>query len=211
MAMNFSAKPKAEKKDFGRADDGAYPARIAQLIDFGKQIATDWKTGEPKLYDDGNPIIQHKIWITFELPTETIEVDGIDKPRWYGKEYTVSMHEKAALPGLLKAADPKDEFTAKGRNPKGLLGLPVMVTIGSTSSGKAKVAAVTAVPKGMIVDPLFNKETFFDLDEPDLELFDSLPAWMQEKIKTGVDFDQTKFYKLIMAKDTAAGVDTADY
>ena len=211
MALNFSEKPKAARKDFGRADDGAYPARICQLIDFGKQYATDYQTGEVKKYDDGNPIIQHKVWITFELPTETIEVDGEARPRWYGKEYTLSTHEKAALTALMKAADPKGEHTTKGRNPHGLLGLPVMVTIGSTKSGKAKVAAVTAVPKGLQVDPLANPETFFDLDSDDMEVFDSLPDWMKNRIKEGVDFDDTKLYQAINAKDGSSGATSADY
>jgi hypothetical protein len=211
MALNFADKPKAAKKDFGRAEDGAYSARICQLIDFGKQYATDFQTGEIKKYDDGNEVIQHKVWITFEFPTETIEVDGVDKPRWYGKEYTVSMHEKAALTALLKAADPKGEHTAKGRNVKGLLGLPVMVTIGSTKSGKAKVSAVTSIPKGMQVDPLVNPETFFDLDSDDIETFKGLPNWMQDRIKTGVDFDDTHFYQAINAKDLAENVDSGSY
>lgn len=211
MALNFSEKPKAARKDFGRVDDGAYPARIVQLIDFGKQYATDFQTGEVKKYDDGNPIIQHKVWITFELPNETIEVDGAEKPRWYGKEYTVSLHEKAALTGLLKAADPKGEHTAKGRNVRGLLGLPVMITIGSTKSGKPKVTGVTAVPKGLQVDALANEEVFFDLDSDDVEVFDGLPSWMQERIKSGVDFDDTKFYQAVNAKDLASGASAGDY
>lgn len=211
MALNFADKPKAAKKDFGRAEDGAYPARIVQLIDFGKQYATDFKTGEIKKYDDGNEVIQHKVWITFELPTETIEVDAVSKPRWYGKEYVVSTHEKAALTGLLKAADPKGEHTAKGRNVRGLLGLPVMITIGSTSSGKAKVAAVSAVPKGLPVDPLANPESFFDLDSDDVAMFEALPNWMRERITSGVDFDSTKFYQAINAQDVAKNVDSSEY
>jgi hypothetical protein len=211
MALNFADKPKAAKKDFGRAEDGAYPARIVQLIDFGKQYATDFKTGEIKKYDDGNEVVQHKVWITFELPTETIEVDAVSKPRWYGKEYVVSTHEKAALTGLLKAADPKGEHTAKGRNVRGLLGLPVMITIGSTSSGKAKVAAVSAVPKGLPVDPLANPESFFDLDSDDVAMFEALPNWMRERITSGVDFDSTKFYQAINAQDVAKNVDSSEY
>jgi len=212
MALNFADKPKAAKKDFGRAEDGAYPARIVQLIDFGKQIETDWQTGEPKKYEDsGDVIVRHKVWVTFELPTETIEVDGVAKPRWYGKEYTVSTHEKSALSALLKAADPKGEHTAKYRNVQGLLGLPVMVTIGSTKTNKPKVAMVSAVPKGMQVEPLANGEMFFDLDSDDLTTFETLPQWMKDRIKNGEEFDETKFYQAINAKDVASGADSADY
>ena len=208
MALNFASTGSKTKKEYSRVEDGAYPARIVQIIDFGKQIETDWKTGEPKVYEDsGAPIIKHKVWINFELPTETIEVNGEMKPRWYGKEFTVSMHEKSALFALLKAVDPKGDATNKGRNVKGLLGLPAMITIASTSSGKAKVGAISGVPKGMKVDELANDETFFDLDSTDLSIFESLPQWMQDRIKGGVDFDETKFYQAVNTKDLS----TNDY
>jgi len=205
MAMNFAEKPKSKGKDFGRVEDGAYPVRVVQLLDFGNQYATDYKTGEIKKYDDGNEIIQHKIWINFEFPTETIEIDGENKPRWLGKEFTLSSHEKSALFSLLKAADPKGAATNNGRNPVGLLGLPVMVTVGSTSGGKAKIASVSAVPKGMQVEALQNKEVFFDLDSDDVDTFETLPDWMKKRITEGVDFDSTKFYQAVNKQDVAKG------
>jgi hypothetical protein len=193
MALNFSETKK--RVDYGRVEDGTYPARVVRIIDFGLQYATDFKTGEVKKYDDGNDVIQHKVWIDFELPTETIDIDGVKKPRWYGKEYTVSSHEKAAIQALLKAADPDGKATMKGKNVVGLLGLPVMLTIGSTSTGKAKVAGITRLIKGMSVDPLANPTLFFDLDEATYKDFELLPEWMQKRIKDGVDFESTGLYK----------------
>lgn len=193
MALNFSETKK--RVDYGRVEDGTYPARVVRIIDFGLQYATDFKTGEVKKYDDGNDVIQHKVWIDFELPTETIDIDGVKKPRWYGKEYTVSSHEKAAIQALLKAADPDGKATMKGKNVVGLLGLPVMLTIGSTSTGKAKVAGSTRLIKGMSVDPLANPTLFFDLDEATYKDFELLPEWMQKRIKDGVDFESTGLYK----------------
>ena len=214
MALNFAEKTGGVKKDFGRVEDGAYPARIVQIIDFGLQYETDWKTQEIKTYDDGNPQIKHKVWINFELPDETIEIDGETKPRWYGKEYTVSAHEKSALHALLKAVDGKGSATDGGRNVKGLLGLPAMLTIGSTSSGKAKVSAVSAVPKGMQVNALVNPEGFFDLDSDDVEGFNKLPNWMKERIKTGLGFEETKLAKALAfgakeSKEAKAEIDKA--
>ncbi len=193
MALNFSETKK--RVDYGRVEDGTYPARVVRIIDFGLQYATDFKTGDVKKYDDGNDVIQHKVWIDFELPTETIDIDGVKKPRWYGKEYTVSSHEKAAIQALLKAADPDGKATMKGKNVVGLLGLPVMLTIGSTSTGKAKVAGITRLIKGMSVDPLANPTLFFDLDEATYKDFELLPEWMQKRIKDGVDFESTGLYK----------------
>lgn len=196
MALNF-AETKKPKKDFGRVEDGAYSARIVQIIDFGLQYETDYKTNEIKTYEDGNPVIKHKVWINFEFPEETIEIDGEEKPRWYGKEYTVSSHEKSALYALLKSVDPKGEATDKGRNVKGLLGLPAMVTIGSTSSGKAKISGVSAVPKGLQVGALVNEEFFLDLDSEDVDSFNNLPGWMKERIKLGIGFSDTTMSKVL--------------
>lgn len=205
MALNFSSEAKQSKKIYPRIEDGAYPARIVSLIDFGNQYATDFKTGEIKRYDDGNEVIQHKVWINFEFPTELIEVDGVERPKWVGREFAVSSHEKSALFALMKAVDPKGENTNKGRNVKGLLGLPAMVTIGSTSGNKAKITTISPVPKGVQVDALANPEQFFDLDSDDVEFFDSLPDWMQKRITEGVDFDSTRFYQAVNKKDMAKG------
>lgn len=215
MALKLVKENKA-RVDYGRVEDGAYPARIVQIIDFGKQIETDWKTGEPLVYEDsGETIVKHKVWINFEFPDELIDVDGEQKPRWYGKEYTVSAHEKSALYALLKAVDPKGVATEGGRNVKGLLGLPAMVTIGSTSSGKAKVSGVSAVPKGMQVGSLINQEVFFDLDEPDTQTFEGLPKWMKERITNGVDFGYTGLGKKMgsgaTAKPVSSKVSVEDY
>ena len=196
------------KKDFGRVEDGTYPARIVQVIDFGQQIETDWKTKEVKTYENGNPMIKPKVWITFELPDEFIEVDGEQKPRWYGKEYTVSAHEKSAMASLMKAVDPKN--TSDGYLPK-VLGLPAMITIGSTSTGNAKISAVSAVPKGMQVGALVNEEFSFDLDSGTAESFNGLPKWMQDKIKESVGFDRTKLAGKLSKTVQETKVSVEDY
>lgn len=213
MALSFSTEKKQNKKTYPRVEDGAYPTRIVNIIDFGKQVETDYKTGEPKTYDDGNPIIKHKVWIQFEFPTELIEIEGEMRPKWVGKEFSISNHEKSALFNLMKAVDPKGESTNKGRNVAGLLGLPAMVTVGSTSGGKAKIVTVSPMPKGVRVDALQNPEVLFDLDGDDLETFNSLPKWMQDRITDGVDFDTTRFYQVVNAKDykTNPAVGVEDY
>ena len=193
MALNFAEGTK--KTIYPRIGEGTYPARIVRILDFGMQYATDFKTGEVKKYEDGNDVVQHKVWIDFELPTETIAIDGVDKPRWIGKEYTVSNHEKAALQALLKAADPGGKATLKGRNVTGLLGLPLMITVGSTSTGKDKISNVSSLVKGMTVDALANPTLFFDLDSNDRKTFDSLPDWMKKRIQEGVGYEATAFAK----------------
>lgn len=183
------------KTVYPRVGEGTFPARIVRILDFGNQYATDFKTNEIKTYEDGNPVIQQKVWIDFELPTETILVEGANKPRWLGKEYSISLHEKSALSALIKAADPTGKATLKGRNIAGLLGLPLMITVGSTSTGKDKISNVSSLVKGMTVDNLANPTLLFDLDSNDRKTFDSLPDWMKKRIQEGVGYADTAFAK----------------
>lgn len=175
------------KKNLGRIDEGTFPARIVQIIDLG--IQEDEYLGERK--------VGHKVFINFEFPTELVTVGDEDKPRWLGKEYTVSLHEKATLTKLVASADPEGKATSKGRNMKGLLGLPLMVSIGSTEKGKPKISNVARLMKGLTVGELVNKSIFFDMDDGDVEQFNKLPQWMQDKIKGGLDFEDTMLAKAL--------------
>ncbi len=177
LSKGFVGKKKSSSN--GRVEDGTYMCRIAQLVDLGVQ-KFEWQGEEKEA---------HKVFITFEFPTERIIVNEEDRPRWLSKEYTVSNHEKSGLYALVQAADPDGKATRKGTYVKGLLGLPVMVTVASTASGNAKVASVARLMKGMAVPELENPVSFFDLDKPDMAVFEKFPQWLKDKITSGVDFD----------------------
>jgi len=195
MALtNLSAASTGTKKKFERIEDGTYVARIAQLIDLGVQ--EDEYEGERK--------VGHKIFVTFEFPTETINIDGEEKPRWLGKEFNVSIHEKSTLTKLVQSADPEGKFTVKGRNLKGLMGLPLMITVGSTKTGNAKVSTVARLMKGMSVAELAKDPVFFDLDGKDLDTFEIFPQWIKDKITNSIDFEDTLFSKVLLKKEVHA-------
>lgn len=185
MSMNVNDyKGDSGKKDLGRVDDGSYPARVVQIVNVGKQYKTDWQSGEIETYDDGNPVIQSKMFVTWELPDEKVEIDGEEWPRWYSKEFTISAHEKAALPKLLKVANVTDGDVTK------MINAPMLIEIGSTSSGKAKVTGYTKPPKGMEVNELVNEPKVFDPYDPDMSVYNKLPNFIQNKIKEAVDFNK---------------------
>ena len=174
MGLKVSQKSK-KKTDFGRVEDGVYAARVVRIIDLGIQPDINFKTGEQYEWEDGNPKSTPKVWIDFELPTETINIDGEEKPRWYGRKFTVSNHEKAALTQLIKATKCGDDLTK-------VVDVPIMVQIGSTENGKAKIVGITPLPKGMVVPPLANEIKIFDIDNPDMDLARSLPDFLKEMI-----------------------------
>lgn len=186
MALNFTKS--AGTKKYAPMDIGAYPARIVQVVDLGIQ-ENEWQ-GEVKNV--------HRVYITFEFPTELIEVNGEQKPRWLSKEYTIAMSEKSSLYKLVNSVDPEGKITKNGTNVKALLGLPLSVTVGRTSNGNAKVSDVGPLMKGMAVGELQNPPTFFDLDSSDVKTFEKLPAWIREKIQNGGEFESTPFAKVLL-------------
>ena len=184
FTRNVNRKAGSANKN-GRVEDGTYPARIVQIVDLGIQ-KNEWQ-GEEKLVD--------QVMITFEFPTETVEIEGEQKPRWLSKQYTKSMNEKAALYKLVEAVDPDGKTSSKGKHPRKLLGLPCMVTVGSTVSGNAKIVDTSRLMKGLAVDDLYNPAVYFDLASTDKTIFDTFPDWLQNKIKEAVNFETTHFFK----------------
>lgn len=183
----------ANKKPVERIGEGTYPARLVQVLDLGKQVETDWQTGEVKTWDDGNTMLKPKVWLTFELPDETIDVDGEAKPRWISKEYNVSFHEKSALTQVVSALN-----DGKAKTLADLIGQPALVEIGTTRTGKDKLTSVSKVVKGMTVGELQNDPKFFDFDNPNRDIYDNLPNFLQEKIKEGAEHSRaTKVSQMI--------------
>lgn len=189
--MSLKVNESKQKQDLGRIDDGTYAARVVQIIDLGMQVQTDYKTGEPKTYDDGNTVIKPEVYINFEFPTERITIGDEDKPRWTGKQYVLSAHEKAALTSLMAAV------AGGSNNVADALGKPCSVTVGSTSGGNAKIVNVAPLMKGMAVPELENPATVFDFDEPDMEAWEKIPNWMKEKIKEATNYNGSKLSKLV--------------
>jgi len=211
------------KQDNGRIPDGSFPARIVQIIDLGEQHNTAWINGQsvPQYYveagdgtavkgDDGfakktsevtgMPVIQPQVQVTYEFPTETINIKGEDLPRWQSKDYTVT--SKGALFKLVQALKPGAESISA------VLGEACLVQIGSTSGGKAKVVSVGPMVAGMDVAQPSKAPVVFDFDEPDQDIFSSLHDWVQEKIKSATNFSGSRLEQLV--SDQVAMEATAD-
>jgi len=173
MSLNTNS---TKKTKYPRVGEGSFPSRVVGIVDLGMQLQTDWQTGEDREWDDGSPMLKPEVFIQFELPTETIEVDGEDKPRWLSKTYILSNHEKAALTGLMGATGVTDGDVTK------VLDKPLQVSVGSTKTGNDKITGVVAMMKGVEVAPLINNPFVFDLDNPDMVVHDKLPPFIKEKL-----------------------------
>lgn len=176
--MSLKAKDYKGGKVLPVLEIDTYPARLVQVIGVGTHEQFDWQTKESQ----GK---KPRVMLTFELPTETAEFDGEEKPRWISREYTISFNEMSTMFKIINAIDPKDECDGDLAE---MLGLPCTITIAHTKTGKAKIASVNALSKGMAVDELFNDTRSFDMDSPDMEVFKTLPDWIKDKVRTADEF-----------------------
>ena len=173
--------------NFKRVPSGVFIGRCFSLIDLGTQLSTG-QYGEK---------MQHKIRIGWELFGEddageplTIDVDGKEMPLTISKSYTVSLHEKASLRKELAAWRGKD-FTdeeARGFDVSRLLGAYCMVNVTtSESNGKtySNVAGLTPLPGALknAKPAAVHGDVVFDLDKPDMKVFNGFHEKLQEVIK----------------------------
>lgn len=184
MSMNINDAPKGSGKQSPIPEADTHIGVVIQVIGLGLQPGGEWD-GQPK--PD-----KKKVRITFELPEQTAEFDGEEKPLIISKEYNFSNHEKAPLVALLNTLDPKNE--TKGDLTK-LLGKACLVTV-AHREGKGKhqgkvfanLAGVTALPK-IIPAPegTFNPLVSYDPYDHDDAVFGDLPEFIQDKISTRLD------------------------
>lgn len=189
MALNarkVKSAPKANQQEAMEA--GTYPARVVQVIDFGVQEQRPYKgTAKPPA---------QMVYLTYEFLDEFCKDengdDQEDKPRWLSESIPLLSLEAdlATSTKRYKALDPDENF---GGDFTLLVDAPCMVTInqyesaGQTRNGVSSVAPMR--PKEAAKAPeLVNPPKVFLIDAPDMEIFKSLPDWMQEKIKESLEF-----------------------
>lgn len=169
--------------DFKLAPPGNHRGVCTMVVDLGNQRVQSQMYGEK---------IKHQVYVAWELPDETIEwtdKDGHDKsgPMRIGKTYTVSLHENANLRADLESwrGKPFSEEEEAGFDIAKLIGVPALINITHKAGGNGKtyanVTAVTPLPKGMEKPAPSNGTTLYDGDN--LNSFETLPEWLQEKIK----------------------------
>ena len=173
-------------KDFQPVEAGTYTARCYSMIHIG--TVTEEYNGEKK---EAN-----KVRLTFELPTEmkVFKEENGEQPQVIGKDFTLSMHEKAGLRKFLSSWRGK-AFTddeAKAFDITKLLG--VACTLGIThkvsKTGKtyAEISSVSTLMKGMAIADQINPSFEFSVAEFDQAKFDALPQFIRDKVITSREY-----------------------
>jgi hypothetical protein len=155
-----------EGGDFEPLEPGVYNAMVSKIINYGviprsSQNFPDMKPG---------PMFRIE-WVT----------DG-ETPAYIGKDYLLSTNEKSTFLKDLRTWTEKSIPSDQPFNVYKLFGQFAKLQVGMTSTGKNnKVLAVLKAVKKFETDA----ESFiYDVNEHDQELFDKLPEFIQETIKT---------------------------
>ena len=166
---------------------GNYIARCYQMLQIGTVMENI--NGEMK------PM--NKVRIGWELPTELKvfkEGEG-EQPHVISQEFTLSMNEKANLRKMLASWRGKDfsEQEAKCFDITNLIGVPCMLNIIHKPSKDGSktyqtIGSVSPMPKGMPCPPEIHKQSILQFDAFDAALFNSLPDFIKDKIKTSDEY-----------------------
>jgi len=186
--------------NFKKVPNGSHMGRCYSLIDLGTQL-TVGQFGEK---------LQHKIKLGWELWGEdeqgqplTIDVGTKQMPLTISKSYTVSLHEKASLRKDLAAWRGKDftEEEARGFDVSKLVGAYGMINVttsetnGKTYTNVAGISPVPALLKNAKPDPV-HANVMFDLDAPDMALFETFHEKLQAAIEKSPEFQKATGRKL---------------
>ena len=172
---------------FEAAPSGTHVARCFGLIDMGTQTNSF----------EGRKTIARKVSIRFELPMElqqTGEHEG--EPFQLSKTYTLSLHKKAALRAALESwrSRPFTEEELTGFDLRKILGAPCMVSVIHNEEGKANIASVSAVVKGLTIPPARNGEVYFSMEPGEFsqQVYDGLSEWFRNKIAESPEYKAIK-------------------
>lgn len=148
---------------------GTHIARCISIIDIGMQH------GEYQ----GKPTAREQAIIGFELPEEIMEAtdDRPERPFTASEFFTKSLSEKAKLRHALESwrgrAFTQDELA--GFDLKNILDKPCQLTIiherKANGDIRAKISGITPLHKSMQCPPRVGDLVFFDIDDPDMDLY----------------------------------------
>lgn len=176
MKIKDRAKPKVPP-----VEPGVYMAVCIGFIDLGEQYSEMFKS------------YSNKGMYVWELPGETIEVDGEQKPRQLSKEFTISASSKSNLRKFIESWNGKsygdDEFMDFDLFEQ--VGKPCQLNVVLNESKEyANVDNLMPIPRGFPAPTTNTEQIHWDMDKWDDTVFGKLPEWIQEKIKKSTQYQK---------------------
>lgn len=192
MSLNLKTLPSTGGKKFtaqAPIEAGNYPARVVQIVEMGLQPQRAFKGVEKAP--------AREIMLTYELVDEFMKDDDgkdiEDKPRWVSEDFPLNNLDKDLAKSTKRYLVFDPDMTKFDGDITKVLGLPCSVAIVQNVKGENiynNVANLTAMrPRDAAACPeLKNPTKLFLSDEPDMEVFKSLPKWLQERITGNLNY-----------------------
>jgi len=178
--MGLIAKQTGSGTDFVPAPSGTHVAIAIGLKDLGHQWSEKYSNWSPRII------------ITWELPEALME-DG--KPftiqSWYGN----SLGPKSYLRRDLEAWRDKkfSDEELEGFDLTNILGKACLISVEHEKKDEttwANVRSVMALPKGTKKPTQVNTLTIFDIDDPDMEVFETFGDKLKETIRKSQEWSE---------------------
>ena len=176
MKIKDRAKPKVPP-----VEPGVYMAVCIGFVDLGEQYSEKFKSYSNKgMY----------IW---ELPGETIEVEGEMKPRQLSKEFAISASNKSNLRKFIESWNGKsysdEEFLEFDLFEQ--VGKPCQLNVVLNETKEyANVDNLMPIPRGFPAPTTDTKLIRWDMELWNDTVFAELPEWIQEKITKSTQYQK---------------------
>ncbi len=191
MALNAGKLQNNQQKDRVEQpaiEPGMYPGRIVQIIDLGLQAQRPYQGKEKPPANE--IMLTYELVDVFMFDAEGTELE--DAPRWISETiplYSIDQ-DKAKSTQRYLAVDPDQHF---GGDFSKIVDIPINISIVNNKKGDKTYTNVAAIAPMRQKDAekcpaLKNPAKVFDLDAPDMEIFGSLPKWVQDKVKDNLHF-----------------------
>lgn len=176
MKIKDRAKPKVPP-----VEPGVYMAVCIGFIDLGEQYSEKFKS------------YTNKGMYVWELPGETIEIDGEQKPRQLSKEFTISASNKSNLRKFIET------WNSKSYSDEDFMEFDVFEQVGkpcqlnvvlNETKEYSNVDNLMPIPRGFPAPTTDTKLIKWDMEAWDDEVFQELPEWIQEKIKKSTQYQK---------------------
>lgn len=189
---------------------GEYPAVLYRIVDLGTHQESY----------QGKPRPNHKVLLSFVVPSFTVPLGDQIVPLILHKEYTLSLNELSNLRRDLNAMKGYDFLADEAANEipydlSKLLGLAVLLKIehrtGRDNRNKAEVGGYAPYPEDELLPENPLPLSILWLEQLDWPLFNALNKRLRERIEGSAEFgrftqsERDKGYNTIVALDDAEG------
>jgi hypothetical protein len=193
---------KPEGGNFVQVEPGTYVARCYSMIEIGT-VEVEYK-GEIKK--------QHKVSITWELPTETaiFKEEKGPEPFVVSKKYTLSMHEKANLRKDLESwrGQGYSEKEAQHFDITKLLGQPCLLSVihsprpDDPTKTYTAISSISKMMKGQQCPDQINPTRVLSYDNFDWTTFDALSDYMKDQIRSSDEYKKMQEPETTQVQDS---------